>query len=413
MTEHWPTGFRETTQLIQIREHLKAMLRLDGFKWSDQKAQSEATGLTPQRIRTNRKMYEVLGLLYKDSENKIRLSNLGYAIKNLDQSISQMLSGLQEKVVKTLARYQLNNPVDRDKDMTRDHDVQPFLCMWKIMSQLENKLHNEEFNRVLFRIMKMSDIDAAIEKITKARLDLQSYQNVTEDQLVSALGRQVFSDQPPARISAWCSLAGWGGLVLTDSDSSGFRYLKTEALPAVLEAISNPPKFFFTDNEQEWYSYYLQDLNEVSPEDRSLSDVDMEEEKSRAFLIQLKEMIVSGEFTIGVLDGDYNAFKIGDEIWVINEKTEISHVLEVKETFANERKLVVDLLSEILPPLTKEDLLSIELFNSDDVKAAFDRIATNTAVTDQSSEHNEEERADDQTDTSTTKETVGASNETT
>lgn len=89
---HWPSGIRDTTEFPtidieikeSIREHLKAFLNMDGVDWNDYAAQRNMSGQTvaDSRMRTNRKMYERLGLIYRDND-KIRLSELGIQIKNL------------------------------------------------------------------------------------------------------------------------------------------------------------------------------------------------------------------------------------------------------------------------------------------------------------------------------------------
>lgn len=79
----WPSGARDTTEFpkieinlgVSFREHLGAFLKLEGMGWNDYDAQKLTSGLdvADSRMRTNRKMYERMGLIYRDNE-KVRLS---------------------------------------------------------------------------------------------------------------------------------------------------------------------------------------------------------------------------------------------------------------------------------------------------------------------------------------------------
>ncbi|WP_051620638.1 McrB family protein [Paenibacillus sp. UNC451MF] len=271
--EHWPSGARDTTEFpaleIQVaadlREHLQKFTQLDGHEWNDYRGQAAATdwGVADSRIRTYRKMYEKFGLVFKDNDNKLRLSRLGTEIRsmesNLEEERDRIYSQVAKSAISILSRYQLRNPSD-NYGLPTSCDVLPCICIWKAMFNLENKLHFEEMNRVILRITKMVDLDEAIQKVKHAREQITSYSATSEEILRSLLGEPVHTEQPSARIAPWYSFAGWGGLIITqNADSDGFRHLTPTSLPSIKEIIQNPPRYFEAQNEEEWFSYYIGD----------------------------------------------------------------------------------------------------------------------------------------------------------
>lgn len=152
-----------------FREHLAAFLKLDGIGWNDYDDQRAISGQTvaDSRMRTNRKMYERMGVIYKDND-KIRLSRLGLQMKNLEHNLNEakerILSDVRTTAVDILSRYQLKNPVD-GPDLPSSCDVLPCICIWKAMRELDNKIGYEEMNRVILHVMEMSQLDEAIQII--------------------------------------------------------------------------------------------------------------------------------------------------------------------------------------------------------------------------------------------------------
>lgn len=271
--DHWPSGIRDTTEFptlgieisADLRDHLQKFTELDGHEWSDYRGQAEATnwGVTDQRIRSYRKLYEKLGLVFKDNDNKLRLSRLGTGIRSMESTLEEERDRIFSQVAKTavsiLSRYQLRNPSD-NYDLPKSCDVLPCVCIWKSMYNLDNKLHYEEMNRIILRVMKMEDLDAAIQRIKHAREQITSYSATSESSLLDLLGEPVHTDQPTARIAPWYSFAGWGGLIIKqNADSDGFRHLTPTSVPLIKDIIQNPPKYFEANNEEEWFSYYIGD----------------------------------------------------------------------------------------------------------------------------------------------------------
>lgn len=267
----WPSGARDTTEFpkvdirldVSFREHLAAFLKMDGLGWNDYNDQREASGQTvaDSRMRTNRKMYEKLGLIYKDDSDKIRLSRLGVQMKNLEGDLNRekerILDGLRKTAIDILSRYQLRNPLD-EPNLPVTCDVLPCVCIWKAMRKLDNKINYEEMNRVILHVMQMSELDAAIDKIKAARSQHGSYAGMDSATLDTVLGEAVHTDQPTARIAPWFSFTGWGGLIIKqNTDSEGYRCFVQQSVPILDEYLSNPPKYYDTNDKEDWLKYYI------------------------------------------------------------------------------------------------------------------------------------------------------------
>ena len=224
--DHWPSGARDTTEFpnvalqfdVSLREHLKAFCAMDGVGWTDYDGQNEASelGASGSRLRTYRKMYEKFGLIYRE-EDKINLSRLGQQIaaleSDLDAQKEAVLNKLRITATDILSRYQLRNPVE-DYGLPKSCDVLPSIVIWKAMMMLDGKLHYEEINRVILRVMRMADLDEAIETIRAARDQHGNYSGISASVLDDALGASVHTEQVPARIAPWFSFVGWGGLII-------------------------------------------------------------------------------------------------------------------------------------------------------------------------------------------------------
>lgn len=271
MLDHWPSGVRDTTEFPKVtvsidasmREHLKAFTQMDGIGWTDYDAMNAACGvnMTTPRFRTYRKMYERLGLLYQ-KDNKLTLSRLGRQMRDLEAALAakrdEVLNQLRATAADILSRYQLRNPVDNDP-LPADCDVLPAIVFWKAMRALDNKLHPEEVNRVLLRVMRMDELDDAIETIRTFREALCGpYAAATAFDLDTKLGVPVHTEQVQARIAPWFSFLGWGGLIIQQTvDEDGFRNLAPETIPMIDEILEKPPVFYEAADEADWLLYYI------------------------------------------------------------------------------------------------------------------------------------------------------------
>lgn len=279
INNHWPSGIRDTTEFprvslqfdVSLREHLKAFCKMDGVGWTDYPAQNEVGELNASgsRLRTYRKMYEKFGLIYK-KEDTLYLSRLGHQIASLESDLDaqkeKILNQLRMTAIDILSRYQLQNPVDND-NLPADCDVLPGIVIWKAMSLLDGKLHYEEMNRVILRVMRMADLDEAVERIRIAREQCGNYSGIESDTLDNMLGLPVHIDQVSARIAPWFSFVGWGGLIIEQSpDNDGYRNLVPASVPLIEKILVNPPTYYATADEEDWLNYYIGETAESREE---------------------------------------------------------------------------------------------------------------------------------------------------
>ncbi len=279
--DHWPSGARDTTEFpkvsvnidVSMRDHLKAFIAMDDIGWTDYDAMNAVSGeeMTGSRLRTYRKMYEKFGLIFHESD-KLKLSRLGHQMAALDDDLQAkketVLNRLRITAVDILSRYQLRNPVDNDP-LPATCDVLPAIVFWKTMVKLDNKLHPEEVNRVLMRVMSMSELDNAIETIREARSKHASDYD-QEDELDRILGLPVHTDQIQARIAPWFSFLGWGGLIIEQAvDTNGFRNLTAAAIPMIKDIIDTPPTYYEARDEADWLKHYIGEELPVSERETS------------------------------------------------------------------------------------------------------------------------------------------------
>ena len=265
---HWPSGARDTTEFpkvnididVTFRDHLKAFTKMGGAGWTDYDAMNLASGsdMTGSRLRTYRKLYEKCGLIYR-ADGKIQLSRLGQQMGALEESLAtkkdEILHALSATAIDILSRYQLRNPADNDP-LPDDCDVLPAICIWKAMRQLDNKLHAEEINRVILHVMRMADLDQAIQHIRDVRNACGGKYDSEES--ITPLGEPVHTNQAQARIAPWFSFVGWGGLIIEQIvDDQGYRNLTESAIPLIDAILDNPPSFYDAADETDWIAHYI------------------------------------------------------------------------------------------------------------------------------------------------------------
>lgn len=269
--DHWPVPDRDIPQFpslaedgtIEINSYLLAFLKLDGVGWNDYQVQREQSGLSVEdsRLRTYRKMFERIGIIYPKS-GIIRLATLGLSIQELQSlkgaELKASFSALKYQAVDILSRYQLINPAEiENRKLPLSCDVLPYVCLWKVMSSLEGKLHVEELNRIVLRIMNMREISSYVARIIRAREQADNYGKLNETELRKLLGIPVITDQPSARLASLFSLAGWGGLLIERAARrDGFRHFTEDGPTLVKKYVDDSPIFFESPDVDSWFKHY-------------------------------------------------------------------------------------------------------------------------------------------------------------
>ena len=296
---NWPMGDRDTTEFpevsvnfdINLREHLEDILSIpDGVDANDYSEirKTSFEGKANQRVRTYRKLYERLGVVYR-RDGKIYRSKLGMRLSSLEKELNKAakneIKEISDIIVKVLKKYQYVNPLDAATgSYSALPKVHPYFLLWKVMQGLDGKIHHQEINRVLLKLTINGEANAAIKKIKNAR-EVLSENFSDSDLLTQLLGEPVITNQPSARIAPLFSLAGWGGLLINrDADQKGFRHFNPDSEHIIFRALQTEPSFFETHKKEEWIEYYFSnisvdnekmDINELSldPSDVTLSEI--------------------------------------------------------------------------------------------------------------------------------------------
>lgn len=327
LLDHWGTPVRDTLRSPEVSMNVKYHPKLNGFLQAQginandynslRKILSnigDSPNLSDQRLRTWRKLFQYAGLLYTDSNGNLATTDLGRYESDLLRSLRREWVA---KVVHVLKKFQLKNPTTAT-DYPDDCDVFPYWCIWKAMCELDGKLHHEELNRVLLKVMRMSDLDAAIDRIRTAR-SRSDYDPNNEPLTQELFGDRVQEDQPSSRMDPWFSLAGHGGLLInTKSDSDGYKCLNEEYIDFIQEAVATPPQFRSFNDTQEWFMYYgsLEDMGSYLPPTRA-----------SAYLLRpggdaetVLEMLSTGQ--LHLTRPAENQMETGDELFIVCDSQE-------------------------------------------------------------------------------------------
>lgn len=239
--------------------------------------QPPSADITPQRIRTWKKVFESFGFLSVDALTKtIQLTPLGRAVRALQADLVLKVDGANDRLawlgVKVLSRHTLRNPLV-DSPYPEDADLHPYRLVWTAMRRLDSKIHWQELNRVLMRLNYIRDTDAAIDHIRTVRARANDgYTAAT----LKELGDPVVDegDETKRRITPWLTQAGFGGLLIQpEDDDEGYRHLVDRYIPLIDEAIeqdTRPGADALASTEA--YLRYINDVGSVSDDSPDPSD---------------------------------------------------------------------------------------------------------------------------------------------
>ncbi|MBI3218017.1 MAG: HNH endonuclease [Bacteroidetes bacterium] len=259
--DSWGTPGRDTFQL-EAHEHFLAFLNSDGARFSPPYVAIQnklSHRLQPQRVRTWKKLFEKMGVLNVPDKH-LRLTDFGHVLQEeLYRPAHENIANngnIANAALAVLGSYQLSNPTTK-LEFPEHTDVFPYWIVWKIMRVLRNKLHWEELNRVVIRIMRTKDIPAAIEKIDSARRIIGYPERMSDGDLTQFLGEKVNLPQRSRAMSAIFSEAGFGGGIIERKNrNDNFRYLNETHLSLIDQVLSTPPHYKRFASSQEWFNHY-------------------------------------------------------------------------------------------------------------------------------------------------------------
>ncbi|WP_409264957.1 AAA family ATPase, partial [Pseudomonas sp. KCJK9000] len=257
---------------VEIGTQLDAIMRAEGKRGTLDGVVKTSSGDNLSRPRRWHKMFERMGLLYPDSDGNTQLTDLGLTIRSAQKNAAKEYRRLLAKqAISVLRKYQLRNPADiLDGGRYPDHcDIHPYWALWKAAIELDGKLHWDELNRELMWVLKHSDLDAAISKIRRARLE-PGYDPVTGGGPVTRLRERAYDqssapdDRDPSgqvrdqKTTPWFKRAGLGELLMVMPGRTGGGYWKIhdDIIDLLAQEVKSAPVYNAFETDQEWFSYF-------------------------------------------------------------------------------------------------------------------------------------------------------------
>jgi hypothetical protein len=262
----------------RVRESIEKVI--EDVSSRKRQGQSPRADISDERVRTWKAVFEHFGfLLVDEAARRIHLTPLGRAVKEVYDTLERRIEGANDRLAKlavgTLNKYLLRNPIDGEM-YPEDSDLHPFRFIWRAMRQLDNKLHWEELNRVIMRVMYRREEDEAIKTIREARAAAGGRYN--EGTVEFFLGEPAVSEgaQTKRRLTPWFTRAGFGGLLISpEDDPQGFRHLKEEYRPLIDEVLQDDVSVpADARSSHESYLRYLSDEPGISKVTATASDED-------------------------------------------------------------------------------------------------------------------------------------------
>jgi len=249
-------------------------------------AQQASASVSPQRLRTWKKVFEEFGFLYvSDGDQRLHVTALGRMVRDLHADLAEKVKGVNAHVValglEVLSRHTLANPLSTAAEYPVGTDIHPYRAIWAAARALDDCIHWEELNRVLLHLLRDEDVPAAIEQIRAART---SSGGTYTDDSVLLLGNAAVDAgvETRRRITPWLTKAGFGGIFIEEASNGFWRitpgYL--ELIDGVLaEAPVYPSPLALASRED--YLLFLVEGLDVSSVQPTPTDVTLLEELER------------------------------------------------------------------------------------------------------------------------------------
>lgn len=279
----WPAPDRDSPQLggfegkFEPAEKFGIFLQMEGLQGRSEEAVLAQTGVALKRPRRWHKIFERMGLLYP-GEGNTRLARMGRVLRD-----AAAPNGLERiigrEALETLKRYQFDNPIE--KALPEGCDVHPYFAVLKCASMLDWKLHWDEVNRELMRLLRDDQIPDVIAKIANARLhpeyDTFLGTSSNEEGLLSARTHPADAEAPEGKtpegqvrdqkMTPFLKRAGFGEMFLKSPGASGGGYwtVPEGVRDIVIDSLARPPVARKFNTEQEWIEWFCEGTETVVP----------------------------------------------------------------------------------------------------------------------------------------------------
>lgn len=226
----WEGSLHLTFRLLPVEQrsrNLSVFLESDGRSPDEvlgllpyDTERSSAPGATPdaKRYRDGKQVYQTIGLLFEDNNDRVVVTELGRAVHRwLDRISFDNAPVLGRHAASALAGCQLRNPTGAGRDYDPSMKVFPYAFLWRAMLALENRISSDELNRGLFRVRNAAEIGGCVEAIRAARAAGDPEQ-IGEETITGSRKND--------RIIPWIAAASFGWTLIADKreDDGGSWY---------------------------------------------------------------------------------------------------------------------------------------------------------------------------------------------
>ena len=254
-----------------VDEVLAAFFLMEGVGWADRALQRQRAKLviSDEALASKLLLFQKLGVFHEHF-GRIRLTGFGHSLHELystscksgvegrliSEESDRLAQTLRVEAINVLSRYQQSHPTASGSDRRWNlFDILPFQCVWKAMLLLGGSIHVQELERVIFNMSSMKHMEAAVEKITEARLNVKDYAACDDATLEAMLGERYSDNAKLSPIELFC-FAGWKGLAIDADDRGGFYAFMPESEAAIKRVVDSPTKPVTTSDEREWINHY-------------------------------------------------------------------------------------------------------------------------------------------------------------
>jgi hypothetical protein len=228
-SSQWGGSLHQTFRLLPPSSNLAVFLSADGeteeavlsrLPYEVSRAHGGGGGSPdPKRYRDGRHVYQSVGLLFEDSDRRVRLTDLGKATHRWLGQLSLINSPvLGRHAAYALTACQLRNPTRPGQAYADDVQVFPFAFIWRAMLALDDQISSDELNRAIFRVTDQRTLDEAIDRIARCRRDSASPSELGDETITVAAKND--------RVIPWMALASFGWLLMADKRESGGMWYK-------------------------------------------------------------------------------------------------------------------------------------------------------------------------------------------
>jgi len=272
----WPAPDRDSPQFGTFtgtyapEKTIGAILQMDGRSGRNEAEVKAVTGQDIKRPRRWHKIFERMGVLYP-GDGATRLARLGRMLRDASRP-----DGLKRVVARealdVLRRYQFDNPAERS--LPEGNSIHPYWAVLRAASMLEWKVHWDEVNRELMRLLHDEDVDAAVGWIQTARTDPGYGAFIGKAANAAGLlnerthpaeatapdGKQPEGQLRDQRMTPFLKRAGFGELLLASPGAGGAGYwtVPEDMRDIVTAAVASAPPVKSFSTAQEWIEWFCE-----------------------------------------------------------------------------------------------------------------------------------------------------------